>query len=497
MLHLSKSKYCSAVQCPKMLWLKENKPEEFDDSVLRQSVLDTGNEVGDLAMGLFGDFTEVTAFREDGKLDLSTMLDRTQEELAKGTENICEASFSFDGLFCSVDILRNLGGGRVELYEVKSSTEVKEIYLHDLSYQVYVLRGCGYTVAKACIVHIDNTYVRRGALELQKLFRIVEHTRTAELMQEEVAQRVDFLRRFMAEEQEPYVQISPQCFSPYDCGFWRYCTRDLPQPNVFSLRGQSIHKDKKFHLYYNGFTSFEELRECRELKLPQRMQVECHLTGQKHIEPEPIRDFLRDLTYPLYFLDFETFQEAIPPYDDTKPYQQIPFQYSLHWIEREGGALHHAEYLAQPGGDPRRELAERLCADIPLNVCTTAYNMGFEKGRIKELAALFPDLAFHLMNIHDRIYDLYVPFQKKWYYLPAMEGSYSIKYVLPALYPGDPELDYHNLEGVHHGGEAMEAFRTMGALPPEEQQTLRRNLLRYCGLDTYAMVKVWQKLREV
>ena len=194
------------------------------------------------------------------------------------------------------------------------------------------------------------------------------------------------------------------------------------------------------------------------------------------------------LTYPLYFLDFESFQPAVPLYDDSHPYEQIVFQYSLHYITTAGGELKHKEYLAQPGEDPRRGVAEALCRDIPRNVCTLAYNMGFEKGRIKGLTELFPDLADHLMDIHDHIVDLMVPFQKRQYYCRAMQGSYSIKYVLPALFPGDPELDYHSLDGVHNGTEASAAFEKMGEMDPVERQKCRENLLKYCGLDTLAMV---------
>jgi len=131
------------------------------------------------------------------------------------------------------------------------------------------------------------------------------------------------------------------------------------------------------------------------------------------------------------------------------------------------------------------------------DVCTLAYNMSFEKGRIKALAALYPDLSDHLMNIHDHIVDLMVPFQKRYYYCRAMQGSYSIKYVLPALFPDDPELDYHNLEGVHNGTEASATFERMARMTPEEQAACRSNLLKYCGLDTLAMVRVWEKLTEV
>ena len=169
----------------------------------------------------------------------------------------------------------------------------------------------------------------------------------------------------------------------------------------------------------------------------------------------------------------------------------------MHYIECEGGELKHKEFLAYPGEDPRRKLAEQLCADIPLNVCTTAYNMGFEKGRIRGLAEIFPDLSEHLMNIHDNIVDLMVPFQKKWYYCKAMQGSYSIKYVLPALFPNDPALDYHNLEGVHNGGEASDAFAKMATMTEEDLEITRGHLLKYCSLDTFAMVKVWEKLQEI
>ena len=173
---------------------------------------------------------------------------------------------------------------------------------------------------------------------------------------------------------------------------------------------------------------------------------------------------------------------------------QIPFQYSLHYIEQEGGVLKHKEFLARSGTDPRRALAEQLCEDIPMNVCTTAYNKAFECTRLAELAEQFPDLAEHLLNIRDNIVDLLVPFQSGYYYNRAMGGSFSIKSVLPAIFPDDPSLDYHNLEGVHNGSEAMSIFPKIKDMPPEEQEKARHNLLKYCELDTYAMVKVWQAL---
>lgn len=176
---------------------------------------------------------------------------------------------------------------------------------------------------------------------------------------------------------------------------------------------------------------------------------------------------------------------------------QVPFQYSLHIQNEKGGDLEHREFLGEAGADPRRALAEQLCRDIPKDVCTLAYNMSFEKTRIKELANQFPDLADHLMNIHDNIKDLMLPFQNHYYYSEALEGSYSIKKVLPALCPNDPELDYHALEGIHNGGEAMQAYPDLVNHTPEEQAIIRKNLLAYCRLDTLAMVKVLEKLYDM
>ena len=211
-------------------------------------------------------------------------------------------------------------------------------------------------------------------------------------------------------------------------------------------------------------------------------------------EADKIRAFLKQLSYPLYFLDFETMQPVILLFQGTKPYQQIPFQYSLHYIEKEGDPLQHKEFLAESGENPMRVIAEALCRDIPEDVCVTAYNKAFECTRLKELAKMFPDLEEHLLNIERHIFDLLIPFQSGYYYNRAMGGSFSIKSVLPAIFPNDPELDYHSLEGVHNGSEAMAIFPKIKEMPEEEQRKARKNLLKYCELDTYAMVKIWEEL---
>ena len=489
-LYLSKSKYCSAVQCPKMLWMHINRPELFDKSVMNQGVLDNGNEVGDLAMGLFGEYVEVPFDKE-----LGNMIKKTGELIEAGTPIICEASFAYEGLFCSVDILKNLGGKKFEIYEVKSTTKIKDSHYHDVAFQYYVLTKLGFEVTKACLVHINKKYVRHGELDLQELFKINDITDDARTRFYEVEGNLNYYEKYLDAVDEPKEPLGEYCLSPYDCGFFHHCSKGLPTPNVFDVRG--MHLGPKLRLYNEGCVSFEDLINNNTVNGNYKIQIRYEISDLPPlIDKDSIAKFMTQLYYPIYFLDFETFQSPIPLYENSKPNEQIVFQYSLHYIEQEDGPLHHKEYLAEPGEDPRRKLAEQLCKDIPKNVCVTAYKMSFEKRVIKGLAQLYPDLAEHLMNIHDHIADLMIPFQKKYYYCKDMHGSYSIKYVLPALFPDDPSLDYHNLEGIHKGDEASAAFSAMQNMAPEELQRCRNSLLKYCGLDTYAMVKIWEKLKE-
>lgn len=489
-VYLSKSKYCKAKQCNKILWLDKFKPEEKVPTA-RESVLTNGTKVGELAKGLFGAYEDV-----EYHTDLGKMLEQTKTLLEGKPNIITEASFDYEHNFCSVDILKNDTDG-MEIYEVKSSTAVHDIYVDDAAYQYYVLTNLGYPVKKVSIVHLNSDYVRQGELDLEQLFTIEDITEIAQGKQEEIRNKIDEINQYMDEneEQEPEKELGMQCFKPYECEYWQYCSRNLPENNIFQIR--LMHMNKKFQLYEQGKCSMEEVQyEEINPKYLEQIDFTIHEKEDK-IEVDAIRDFMKTLSYPIYFLDFETFQQAIPEYDGVSPYMQIPFQYSLHYIQTKGGVLEHKEFLAEAGIDPRRKLAERLVADIPKDVCVTAYNMSFEKSVIAKLAELYPDLSEHLLNIRGNIKDLMIPFKDRMYYTKAMEGSYSIKYVLPALFPNDPELDYHNLPVVHNGGEASDTFVSLAERSKEEQEVIRNGLLVYCKLDTYAMVKVWQKLNEV
>lgn len=488
-MHLSKSSYCKGIQCPKRLWLEKYKPAEMEE-VNNRAVLEQGNAVNEVARYLFGEHVNIEY--TDNLTEMVKDTYRTIESYEDVV--ITEASFNFKSNFCSVDILKK-NKDNYEIYEVKSSTKLKDVYINDASYQYYILTSLGLNVTKCSIVIINNQYERVGSIDLKQLFLINDITKTAIDLMPTIKENVKTINAYMDDESERNMAVDKHCYDPYYCPFFHYCTKDLPKPNVFDIT-----KDlgpTAMNLYKQGYISFEDLLNAN-IRAAYRQRIEFDLYDKPdYIDKKSIEEFLNTLSYPLYFLDFETYQMAIPLYDHVRPYEKVPFQYSLHYYEKEDGPLLHTEYLGIAGTDPRRLLAEKLVHDIPKDVCTLAYNMSFEKGVIRRLADLYPDLSEHLMNIHDHMKDLEEPFSKRYYYTKSMSGSSSIKMVLPALFPNDPELDYHNLDLVHNGVEAMDSFRALENMDEEELAYTRERLLKYCELDTYAMVKILTKLKEV
>ena len=489
---LSKSKYCKCVQCEKILWLDKYKPIKLDEA--NESIFETGRKVGELAKELFGEYIDIP-YDEN----LNIRLKKTEKLLKDKPNIITEASFSFDNNFCSVDILKNDADG-VEIYEVKSSTKIKDIYLDDAAYQYFVLKNLGLKVKKVCIVYINNEYIRGKELDLEELFIIEDITEMAKEKQNEIKTNIEFINDFMQnhkEDNEPDKIIGKFCFDPYSCDYWDYCTRDLPKPNVFDISG--MYKSKKFEKYYDGKIEFKDLTN-EKLNPKYAEQIDFELNDREpKIVKEAINDILNSLKYPLYFIDYESCQYAIPEYEGTKPYQQIPFQYSLHIIEKEGSPIKHKEFLADPNDENIiRNFAESMINDLSEDGSVIVYNRTFEEKLVNnKIAEIYPDLKEEIERINSNIVDLMVPFKDRNYYVKEMEGSYSIKYVLPALYPDNPELDYSNLELIHRGDEASQAFLSLNEKTKEEQEKIRKGLLEYCKLDTYAMVKIWEKFKEV
>lgn len=490
-MNLSKSLYLRGQQCSKSLWLKKYKPEVLtppDEQA--KAIFELGDKVGALACQLFPDGKEMpfesTTF--DEKIAL------TQKWMNEGIKNIYEATFKYNEVLVMVDILHINDDGSVDINEVKSSTEVKDVYLHDASIQYYVLNGLGLVVKQTNIVHINNKYIRGDELEIDKLFLIVDVSNEVLELRDDIPTYLNYFQKQLLNKDEPDIDIGKHCTTPYDCDAIAYCWKQIPEYSVFNISRLKI--DKKFQMYQDGILEFHQITDITSFSIAQQIQIQSEQIHQDIINKDAIKEFIEGLTYPLYHLDFETFQQAVPEWKGISPFMQIPFQYSLH-IEKKDGSLIHKEFLAQERIDPRYELAKKLVEDIPTDVTVLAYNMGFEKGVIRKLAAMFDEFELHLMAIHDNIQDLMTPFQKKDYYVPSMKGSYSIKYVLPALVP-EMSQAYKELDGVQNGGEAMQTYAKLAHMEDKKEVArYREALLRYCELDTLAMVEILKVLKAV
>ena len=485
--YLSKSLYVKALQCHKALWLHKYQPELKDEiSESQQTVFDSGTDVGILAQQLFPGGVEVPY---DG-LTHEEQITRTKELIAEGTTTIYEATFNFDNIFVKIDILHK-GENGWELYEVKSSTKLKDVYLNDIAVQHYVLTGCGLNTSKAALIHINNQYVRQGNIDVGKLFTILDVTSEVIAGLSEMKTNIVAIRD-MLQGDMPQVDIGPHCSSPYECSFGGHCWKHIPENSVFEFRGHG--KPNAFDLYRQGIVKMENVSPD-QLGWRQRLQLDGLLNHKNHVDTSAIGEFLDSLWYPLYFMDFETtYMTPVPHFDNARPYQQIPFQYSLHVIQEPGAAELHSEFLADGSEDPRRQFLDQLLSSIPPNACVLTWNQTFEAKRLEELADLFPERNQEISILISNLRDLMVPFRDKAIYHWKFCGSYSIKAVLPAL---TPELSYDSLE-VNNGEMASVAWSKMiQTTETEERETLRQQLLQYCHLDTLAMIRILNKMKEV
>lgn len=482
---LSKSKFVQGLQCYKALYLQMHHPELADPvTPEREAVFQAGFEVGEVAQGLFpgGVFIPYDPDDYDGQIT------RTKAEMEKGTEVLYEAAFNYDCVFVKVDILRRTPDGW-EIYEVKSASSLKNYHVHDVAVQHYVLKGAGVALSGAYLVHINSGYVRNGAIEPEKLFTIEDMTDTVSGMEDFVRTEIGKMKEMLKGDM-PAVNIGTYCTEPFDCNFCGHCWQHIPEDSVFSLRDKGI---DKFALYYNGIVSMKDV-PLERLNSRQRQQAEFFLEKKEFTDTKALKDFLGKIRYPFYFLDFETYMVAVPLHDGTSPYQQVPYQYSLHYLESETASLGHHEFLAQPNVDPRKDVAANLCGQIPDNACVLAFNAPFEIRILRELAGVFPGYKQKLEKIIDSTIDLAVPFKSRHVYHWEMYGSYSQKVVLPLLVP---ELRYEGME-VADGMMAMDAYFAMCASEdPGEIEKIRANLLAYCALDTLGMVKILERLQEI
>jgi len=389
------------------------------------------------------------------------------------------------------DILNKTSKGW-NVYEVKASTSAKTEYLHDAAIQWYVLSKT-ITLNEVFLVYVNNQYIRHGEINLGQLFKVENITKEVLNLQPEVIRTIDKLKKTVS-GLIPSIDIGPHCFTPHECDFKDHCWSHVPDVSVFNLYRMRI--DKKFALCQSGAIEFDSIPSETKLSAIQQTQVQTSLTGSSHIDAQALSRFLEEISYPICFFDFETFRSPIPRFDNQKPYLQMPFQYSLH-IVLEDGTLKHHEFLGDHNTDPRRKLCEKLLQDLPSQGSIVAFNKSFEISRIREMAEVLSDLKEELLPLTERFIDLAVPFQKGNFYLPEFNGDFSLKSILPAMFPANADLSYKSLE-IQDGSMAMDVFESLYLNDDEDMlHQIREDLLAYCKLDTFAMVKIWGKFREL
>jgi len=490
-LTLSKSQYIKAKQCPLALWYYRNRKDLTPEiSEADQARFGAGDEIGELAMQYFPGGVEVV----DPYYDIDACLKSTQKYVDEGYNDIYEATAMHPetGAYSRMDILHKVeGSDEWDLVEVKSSTEVKEYHLDDLAFQYYVFTAAGYKINDCFLIHINNQYVRQGDINVQEMFHLEDITHIVLEKQAEVNTLVPSILKELDVKDEPEMDIGIHCFKPHECGYKYHCWEGLPDYSVVNA-----YPNKK-----QGFKVAQEIDSFDVNDIPpnkypggnKMTDVVCYQKNEPYVEADTLRNFMSDLVYPLYYLDYETINPSIPLYDDTKPFQQVPFQFSLHIQHEPDGELEHHEYLHQEKSDPREGLTNKLVELCAGEGSVIVYNQPFEEGRNKELAEIFPHHADTLLNINSRMIDFMVPFRKRWLYHPDQKGSYSIKYVLPTY----TDISYDGME-IANGSEALNRYLAFaqGKVLEEEQGGLFDALLKYCELDTYAMVVVEKVLRE-
>lgn len=485
---LSKSQYVRGLQCQKSLWLYKNRPELRDTpDEAQESLFNTGYSVGELAKELFPKGVEI----EFDTSNFNGMMSKTKELITNGTEVIYEATFSENGIFAMADILVK-NGNAWDIYEVKASTEVKDVHIDDAAIQWYALSNA-INLNRAFIVHINNQYVRKGELDVTELFSIEDITEQVKEKQNTIKETLNNMEDVIKGEM-PNIDIGGHCDNPYSCDFKGHCWKHIPSPSIFNLYW--MNGTKKFEMYNQGLLTYTDIPDDFKLNDTQRLQVETAKTKEPYIDQNIIKNFLETIEYPINFFDFETFQNAIPRFDNQRPYMQIPFQYSLH-ILHEDGTMEHKEFLGDENSDPRYTLIEQMLNDVTSTGSIVAYNQSFEMSRIKELAKFNENREKELLALNERFVDLIVPFREKGYYHPDFNGSFSIKSVLPAMFPNDDELNYKKLN-IQNGGMAMDTFANLHLLKDKTKtDQIKTDLLAYCHLDTLAMVRIWEKLHQM
>jgi hypothetical protein len=485
---ISKSKFVAGWQCLKRLYFIVHEPDLTGDvEATDLAIMQQGREVGELARGLFPGGVVVKA----GGLAEAI---RTTRELVANPEvpAIFEGAFEDSGVYVRVDILQRRKDNRFRLIEVKSSASLKDEHLPDVAIQAHVVCQSGIDLASSFLAHINRGYVYPGGvIDPWRLFRIKNLTRRVEKLQVKVSSQLQAELDAISKPTPPDIQRGPQCTDPRPCEFYDSCNPPIPEDHISYLPRISTKIIVK--LRELGVSSIRDIPD--DYPLSERLRHACTSvqTGQSWFSSN-LKGELSALQYPVCFMDFETVNPAIPRFPGMRPYDHIPFQWSVHVQGRPGEAPEHHEFLASDRRDPRREFIMSLCGALGQQGSIVVYNGSFESQRLSELAEWLPEFSEGIEGIHGRLWDL-LPVVRDRVYHPVFAGSYSLKAVLPAFVP---DMTYEGMD-VADGQQAGLAWEAMvrGDADQPSREGLRKALLDYCGQDTLGLVRVLDKLRLI
>ncbi len=486
MATISKSSFIRGTQCHKSLYLHLNNPDLKDTvSENQQHIFNLGYEVGEAAQKCFPGGIDASRGKPQ---EVQQALQYTRELIASGQKVIYEAAFSDGDTLCYMDILVN-NEGSWEAYEVKASTRAKDYHYLDISFQYYVIRASGLDLAEISLMHLNNKYVRRGALEVHQLFTKINLTDFAQQKQQEIQLNLQALQQMLEQNTVPQIETGHQCTHPYTCDFYGFCHQDEVSDIFTGLK--SVKKNKIELLREAEVSSLDEIPPSISFTAKEWIILQGLFKDEISRNKAALEAFVSQLQHPLFFIDFESMQLPLPRYSESRAYQQLTFQYSLHIINKPGDEPVHNEYLGTPPDDPRPEFISNMLAQLGASGSIIIYNSAFEPPRVRELARDFPAYEKQLLALLPRFVDLMAPFRSLHLYNPAMKGSYSIKAVLPALVP---HLSYKAL-GIQDGGTASLTYLSLyNDSDPISRQQKRKDLLDYCKLDSLAMVELLKQI---
>tara|TARA_B100000787_G_C16187047_1_gene295281 strand:- start:847 stop:2367 length:1521 start_codon:yes stop_codon:yes gene_type:complete len=497
---LSKTSYLQGLKCSKFMWLNKHMKTVMDPiSTGDIARIETGKDIGKLARQLFQNGVLVP----DSIFDVEERVTYTSDLINSGIETIFEATFSFNNVQVRIDILNKVADG-YEIYEVKSKKWTKKLntsqkaikeLIDDISIQYYVLNGLSINVTETFLTCLDGEYVRDESIKVNKIFKNISTTEEVIKLQDSIPKNIELFINTLDSGENPDFKICSGCSK---CSYKKYCWQDMPEFPVFSLL--TISK-KAFELYDKDIKAVEDIPDDYEFTSEAKKFIRDHWKNKTElfINSDKVNEALAKLRYPLFHLDFETFQSQVPLYKDTSPGQIIPFQYSLH-IEEKNNTLIHKEYLAEkPSIDPREDLICNLIKHMQGDSSVVVYS-NYEANTLQRLADEFPQYANELISIKNRIWDLAEIFQKRHIYFYQLKTKYSLKDVMPILVPkmSTKYLDLKESGSVSFGEEASNAFiQLMTERDKTVVDSIREGLLEYCKLDTESMVESLRAVIEL